>query len=95
MQEPSQLLKFDGFGQMIIEAGFQAAADIFLHPEAAQRDPLHRLTTLRLAHEFVATGVRQADVADERIKSLRLHQLERALPGIRREDFVSAFAKKP
>ena len=88
-------MEFHRLRQMIIEAGFKAAADIFLHSEAAERDSLHGLTTLRLSHQLVTAGVRKTNVADDDVETFRLHELERALPTICRGNFVPALAEEP
>jgi len=50
---------------MVVKSGFDAAPDIFLRSESAERDSLQGLTSFGLAHEFVTTAIGKAKVADE------------------------------
>ena len=80
---------------MVVESGLDAAPDVFLRAESAERNARYPLTLLHLADEFVAAAIRKADVADECIKMVLLQKLQRALHTINGGDLISAFGKQP
>src|SRR5581483_1387703 len=59
----------DRLGQVALEAGFLALADVALRAVAAQGDALDRALRTERAHQVVAGAVREADVADDDVET--------------------------
>ena len=57
-----------GFHQMFRKACLDTVLNIAVHPEAADRDASYSRFCPQMGHEFQATAIRQANIADEEIE---------------------------
>src|SRR5215204_1050495 len=65
-----ELRDVDRFREVVNEPGIRATGDIFVHPESAEADAFDVVALAELAHQVQPAAVRQADVADDHVKSL-------------------------
>ena len=70
-----QFFHCDRLDQMLGKTGFKASGRICLRPESAHRNSDKHVS--RFCHQFHATSIGQADVADEHIKSVSFNFHER------------------
>ena len=61
---------------MIAEPSLAAFAKVVFHTVTAHGDPLYRITSPDLFHQFITIDVRQANITDDYIESLFACQLE-------------------
>ena len=59
---------------MMLEPSFQAALDIFFHPESANSDAAEALRLTGCTHQLIATPVGQTDISDKYVKRFAIEQ---------------------
>ena len=70
VEEVFEVLEVDGFGEVGVEAGFGAVADVFVAAVAGEGDALDGVAGAEVAHEGEAAAVGEADVADDEVERL-------------------------
>lgn len=88
-ENSAQLVEVHGFGEMEIEAGFFAAPDVFVLVKSSKGYAFDGLFAFGLRDHVVAAPVGQANVAQDDVELLRLHNLQRALRAIGDRNFVT------
>src|SRR5436853_7517866 len=70
-----ELVDVHGLDQVLAEARLAAAAQVLLHAEAADGDPLEAVTLAQLTHQVEAAAVRQPEVAHHEVEGVARGQL--------------------
>src|SRR5258706_6638902 len=68
----AQGLEVDRLGEVLLEAGFAAAAEVVVLAEAAEGDGADVLAGAEVAHDVQASAVGEADVAEEQVEGLAI-----------------------
>ncbi len=88
-----QSFDVDGFGEMPRKTGSVRLPDVGVIPGAADGDPSDPVTLTQLAHQLVAATIREGEVADEAVESLRCKRRPRLRAGARGDDGVASAAE--
>ena len=81
-ENSAQFVEVDWLGKVEIKASFLASPDIFLFIKSSKGNSLDWVFSFGLSDHLVATPVWQANVAQDNIELLRLHNLQGALRAI-------------
>ena len=77
---PDRLLQLNDIhrlGQVLGESCLQARPHVAFHSIAAECNPANAVLPLRLAHQVAPISIRQAQIADQQIETIRLHRFQR------------------
>jgi hypothetical protein len=94
VQNSAQLVEVHRFGKMKIEAGFFPAPDVLVPVKSSKGYAFDGLFSFGLRDHIVAASVGQANVAQDDVNLLRLHNLQRALHAIGDQNLVTEMAEE-
>jgi hypothetical protein len=94
VQNSAQLVEIHRFGEMEIEPGFFPAPDVLVPVKSSKGYAFDRLFSFGLRDHIVAASVGQANVAQDDVELLRLHNLQRALHAIGDQNLVTEMAEE-
>ena len=93
VEHTAQLVEVHGLDQVKIKSRLLAAADVFLRAKSSERYCLNRLFSFGFRDHIVSTAIGKANVAQDHIEFLRLHDFQRALRIIRDRNLVTKMSE--
>src|SRR3984893_7582958 len=82
VENATQFVEVDRFGEMEIKAGFSAAANVFVCAKPGEGDAFDSLFAFRLGDDLIAAAIREANAAQNEVEHLRPHDFQGALGAI-------------